>query len=202
MSRIVYSTDSMKEIVIASKNEHKIVEISNILTPLGYKVLSLFDFDDFPEIIEDGDSFKENALIKAKTLALHLNKTVIADDSGLEVFALNNEPGIYSARYAGINKSYSDNNELLLKNLENISNRKARFVTSMCVYYMDKDPIFVEDYLYGEISREYVGDNGFGYDPIFYVPHLNKNLAELSLEEKNKISHRALCLKQLIKYLK
>jgi len=191
----------MKEIVIASKNEHKIVEISNILTPLGYKVLSLFDFDYFPEIIEDGKSFKENALIKAKTLSLHLNKTIIADDSGLEVFALNNEPGIYSARYAGENKSYSDNNELLLKNLEGVSNRKARFVTSMCVYYLDKDPIFVEDYLYGEISREYVGENGFGYDPIFYIPNLNKNLAELSLEEKNKISHRALCLKQLIKYL-
>ena len=110
----------MKEIVVASKNEHKIIEISNILTPLGYKVLSLFDFDDFPEIIEDGNTFKENALIKAKTLALHLNKTVIADDSGLEVFALNNEPGIYSARYAGINKSYSDNNELLLKNLKEL----------------------------------------------------------------------------------
>jgi len=191
----------MKEIVIASKNEHKIIEISNILTPLGYKVLSLFDFDDFPEIIEDGNTFKENALIKARTLAIHLNKTVIADDSGLEVFALDNEPGIYSARYAGENKNYNDNNELLLKNLKKIENRKARFVTSMCVYYMDKEPIFVEDYLYGEISKEYVGENGFGYDPIFYIPHLNKNLAELSLEEKNQISHRALCLKQLIKYL-
>ncbi len=192
----------MKEIVIASKNKHKIIEISNILIPLGYKVLSLFDFDYFPEIIEDGDSFKENALIKAKTLALHLNKTVIADDSGLEVFSLNNDPGIHSARYAGENKDYMDNNELLLKNLEYIEDRKARFVTSMCVYYIDKDPIFVEDYLYGEISREYIGNNGFGYDPIFYVTSLNKNLAELSLEEKNKISHRSLCLKQLIKYLK
>ena len=191
----------MKEIVIASKNEHKIVEIYNILPPLGYKVLSLFDFDYFPEIIEDGLTFKENALIKAKTLALHLNKTVIADDSGLEVFALNNEPGIYSARYSGIDKSYSDNNELLLKNLKGIENRGARFVTSMCVYYMDKDPIFVEDYLYGEISKDYKGDNGFGYDPIFYVSNLGKNLAELSLVEKNKISHRALCLKRLIKYL-
>ena len=191
----------MEEIVIASKNKHKIIEISNILTPLGYKVLSLFDFDDFPEIIEDGLTFKENALIKAKTLALHLKKTVIADDSGLEVFALNNEPGIYSARYAGIEKDYAANNELLLKNLEDKDNKGARFVTAMCVYYMDKDPIFVEDYLYGEISREYRGDNGFGYDPIFYVPNLDKNLAELSLEEKNKISHRALCLKKLIKYL-
>lgn len=191
----------MKEIVVASKNKHKIIEITNILTPLGYKVLSLFDFDDFPEIIEDGHSFKENALIKAKTLALHLNKTVIGDDSGLEVLALNNEPGIYSARYAGLNKDYNDNNELLLKNLESVEDRSARFVTSMCVYYIDSNPIFVEDYLYGEISKTYKGDNGFGYDPIFYIPNLDKNLAELTLEEKNKISHRALCLKQLIKYL-
>lgn len=192
----------MKEIVIASKNEHKIIEITNILIPLGYKVLSLFDFDDFPEIIEDGLTFQENALIKAKTLALHLNKTVIADDSGLEVFALNNEPGIYSARYAGIEKDYNANNELLLKNLKGKADRGARFVTAMCVYYINKDPIFVEDYLYGEISESYKGDNGFGYDPIFHVLNLNKNLAELSLEDKNKISHRALCLKQLIKYLK
>lgn len=192
----------MKEIVVASKNKHKITEIANILIPLGYNVLSLFDFNDFPEIIEDGNSFKENAFIKAKTLALYLNKTVIGDDSGLEVFSLNNEPGIYSARYAGLNKDYNDNNELLLKNLNGINDRTARFVTSMCVYYIDKDPIFVEDYLYGEISKTYKGTNGFGYDPIFYLPYLNKNLAELSLEEKNKISHRALCLKQLIKYLK
>jgi len=191
----------MKEILIASKNKHKIIEISDILIPLGYKVLSLFDFDDFPEIIEDGLSFKENALIKAKTIALCLNKTVLADDSGLEVFALKNEPGIYSARYAGLNRSDDDNNLLLLKNLEGVKNRKARFVTSMCIYYLDKDPIFVEDYLYGEITKEYIGNNGFGYDPIFKVKGLDINLAELSLEEKNKISHRALCLKKLIKYL-
>lgn len=191
----------MKEILIASKNKHKIIEISNILIPLGYKVLSLFDYDDFPEIIEDGLTFKENALIKAKTLALSLNKTVIADDSGIEVFALNNEPGIYSARYAGLDKDHNDNNALLLKKLEGIENRGARFVTSMCIYYIDKDPIFVEDYLYGDITEEYIGNNGFGYDPIFKVQGLNKNLAELSLKEKNKISHRALCLKKLIKYL-
>jgi len=188
----------MKEIVIASKNKHKIEEISDVLEPLGFTVLSLFDFEEVPEIVEDGATFSENALIKAKTLALILNKTVIADDSGLEVFALNKEPGVHSARYAGEHKSYLDNNLLLLKNMENIKERKARFVTSMCVYYIDKEPLFVEDYLDGEIGYDFVGENGFGYDPIFYIPSMNMHLAELTLVEKNQISHRAKCLKQLI----
>lgn len=192
----------MKEIVIASKNEHKIIEISDILKPLGYKVLSLFDFEELPEIIESGTTFIENALIKAKTLALYLGKTVIADDSGLEVFALNNEPGIYSARYAGEEKNYSANNQLLLKNLKGIKNRQARFVTAMCIYYLDKEPVFFEDYLDGEISETPKGDNGFGYDPIFYVKSYEKNLAELTLYEKNLISHRSKCLKKIIEYLK
>jgi len=192
----------MKEIVIATKNQHKIIEMKKMLEPLGYSVLTLFDFEEFPEIIEDGVTFKENALKKAKELSNYLHKTVIADDSGLEVFVLNNEPGVYSARYSGINKSYDDNNALLLKNLVRIKDRKARFVTAMCLYSLDKEPIFFEDYLYGEISEEYAGNNGFGYDPIFYVPELNKNLAEISLEQKNKISHRGKCLLKLINYLK
>ena len=108
----------MKEIVIATKNAHKIVEMKKVLEPLGYQVLTLFDFEEFPEIIEDGTTFKENALKKAKELSLYLNKDVISDDSGLEVFSLNNEPGVYSARYSGENKSYEDNNDLLLKNME------------------------------------------------------------------------------------
>ena len=192
----------MKEIVIATKNAHKIIEMKKMLEPIGYKVLTLFDFEEFPEIIEDGITFKENALKKAKELSIYLNKTVVADDSGLEVFSLNNEPGVFSARYSGVDKNYEDNNKLLLKNLEGIKDRKARFVTAMCLFSLDKDPVFFEDYLYGEISKEYMGTNGFGYDPIFYVPKLNKNLAELSLEEKNKISHRGKCLVKLINYLK
>ncbi len=192
----------MKEIVIATKNQHKIIEMKKMLEPLGYSVLTLFDFDEFPDIIEDGITFRENALKKAKELSDYLHKTVVADDSGLEVFSLNNEPGVYSARYSGINKSYDDNNALLLKNLEGSIDRKARFVTTMCLYSFDNEPVFFEDYLYGEISKEYVGTNGFGYDPIFYVPSLNKNLAEISLEEKNIISHRGKCLLKLINYLK
>ncbi len=192
----------MKEIVIATKNQHKIIEMKKMLEPLGYNVLTLFDFEEFPEIIENGVTFRENALKKAKELSNYLRKTVVADDSGLEVFSLNNDPGVYSARYSGLNKTYDDNNQLLLKNLVGITDRKARFVTTMCLYSLDKEPIFFEDYLYGEISKEFIGTNGFGYDPIFYVPRLKRNLAELSLEEKNKISHRGKCLLKLIKYLK
>ena len=192
----------MKEIVIATKNEHKIIEMKKMLEPLEYKVLTLFDFNEFPEIIEDGKTFKENALKKAKELSLYLHKTVVADDSGLEVFALNNEPGVYSARYSGEHKSYEDNNKLLLKNLKGIKDRKARFVTTICLYSLNQNPIFFEDYLYGEITEKAVGTNGFGYDPIFYLPTLNKTLAELKLDEKNKISHRGKCLVKLINHLK
>ena len=192
----------MKEIVIATKNKHKIIEMKRMLEEIGYSVFSLFDFDEFPEIIEDGNTFKENALKKARELSNYLNKTVISDDSGLEVFSLNNEPGVYSARYSGENKSYEDNNLLLLKNLVGSVDRKARFVTTICLYSQTEEPLFFEDYLYGEISENYKGTNGFGYDPIFYVPELNKNLAEISLDQKNEISHRGKCLTKLIKHLK
>lgn len=191
----------MKEIVIATKNSHKIIEFKEMLEPLGYKVLSLFDFDEVPDIEETGMSFKENALVKAKALSDILNKTVIADDSGLEVFSLNNDPGIYSARYAGVDKDYQKNNELLLKNLKGIKERDARFVTAMCIYYTNQDPVIAVDFLYGEIIDEYRGANGFGYDPIFLVKELGKTLAELPMDEKNKLSHRGKCLKQIIKYL-
>jgi XTP/dITP diphosphohydrolase len=192
----------MKEIVIATKNEDKVIEIKKMLEPIGYKVLTLYDFLELPEIIEDGETFRENAYKKAVTLSKYLNKDVIADDSGLEVFALNNEPGVYSARYAGENVSYDDNNRLLLKNMKNKTNRKARFVTTICLYRLNKEPIYFEDYLVGEIATGYKGENGFGYDPIFIVEKSNKHLAEFSLEAKNLISHRGKCVQKLINYLK
>jgi len=191
----------MKEIVIATKNKHKIEEMKAVLIPIGYDVLSLFDFDEFPEIIEDQDSFKGNAMKKAKELSDYLNKTVISDDSGLEVEALEGAPGIFSARYAGDNASYEDNNELLLLSMKHKENRTARFVTSLCVYFSDKEPIFIEQYLYGSIAKDYKGANGFGYDPIFIVKEDGRRLAEYTMEEKNAISHRGKCLKELIPIL-
>lgn len=192
----------MKEIVIATKNEHKVIEMKQMLEPLGYKVFTLHDFNELPEIIEDKDTFKGNALKKAKTLSEYLNKDVISDDSGLQVEALNNEPGVYSARYAGENVSYHDNNELLLKNLQSESNRTARFITTICLYRIGEEPVYFEDYLYGSIAYNYKGDYGFGYDPIFIVDEDQRHLAEYTTEEKNQISHRGKCLKQLILYLK
>ncbi len=192
----------MKDIVIATGNPHKVIEMKKMLEPLGYNVLTLKDIDDFPEIIEDKDTFKGNAKKKAETLSKYLNKDVIADDSGLEVFALNNDPGVYSARYAGEDVTYDDNNKLLLKNMEEVEDRRARFVTTICLYFVDKEEIFFEDYLYGSIAREYRGENGFGYDPIFIPEGDNRHLAEYSLEEKNRISHRGKCMQKLITYLK
>lgn len=192
----------MKEIVIATKNEHKVIEMKKILVPLGYNVLTLYDFLELPDIVEDKDTFRGNALKKAETLSNYLGKDVIADDSGLEVFALNNDPGVYSARYAGEDVTYDDNNQLLLKNMDGITDRKARFVTTICYFRMNQEPVYFEDYLYGEIANEYKGENGFGYDPIFIPEGDNRHLAEYNLEEKNIISHRGKCVQKLIKYLK
>ena len=191
----------MREILVATKNEHKTIEFKKMLEPLGYKVLTLFDFDEFPEIIEDKDTFKGNALKKAEELSKYLNKDVIADDSGLEVFALNNDPGVYSARYAGESCSYDDNNKLLLKNMSGVANREARFVTTMCLYRIGKEPVFFEDYLYGEIAHNYKGENGFGYDPIFKPTNYDETFAELSLAVKNEISHRGKATKALLDFL-
>ncbi|AIO19345.1 Non-canonical purine NTP pyrophosphatase [Candidatus Izimaplasma bacterium HR1] len=192
----------MKEILIATKNKHKIIEMKKMLEHLGYKVLTLFDYEELPEIIEDKDTFKGNAKKKAETLSNYLNKDVLADDSGLEVFALNNEPGVYSARYSGEDVTYADNNKLLLSNMENIDNRGARFVTTICLYRINQEPVYFEDYLYGEIAYKYQGDNGFGYDPIFIPSGDTRHLAEYSLDEKNVISHRGKCVQKLISYLK
>lgn len=191
----------MKEIVVATKNQHKIIEFKAMLEKLGYKILSLFDFDEFPDIIEDKDTFRGNAEKKARELAEYLHLPVIADDSGLEVMALNGAPGVYSARYAGENVTYDDNNKLLLKNMEKETMRDARFITCMCIYEEGKEPIFFEDYLYGEIAYQYKGDNGFGYDPIFIPKGDTRHLAEYSLEEKNQISHRGKCLVKLGSHL-
>jgi XTP/dITP diphosphohydrolase len=191
----------MKEIVIATKNQHKIIEMKAVLEPLGYKVLSLFDFQEFPDIVEDQDTFKGNAWKKAKELSEYLQKTVIADDSGLEVEALDSRPGIYSARYAGEHATYQDNNAKLLEEMKDKKNRNARFVTAMCVYQEGQDPIYIEEYLYGSIAFDYKGNNGFGYDPLFIVKESNKRLAEYTTEEKNAISHRGKCLVELSKIL-
>lgn len=191
----------MKEIVIATQNQHKIIELKKMLEPLGYTVLTLLDYPEIEDIEEDGTTFRENAYKKAVTLSNILDKDVVADDSGLVVDALQGAPGVYSARYAGEHVSYDDNNQLLMSNMKNKPNRNARFVTTICYYKRGQKALYFEGSLDGEIGTEYKGTNGFGYDPIFVVDD-GRHLAELSLEEKNLVSHRAKAVQKLITYLK
>ena len=190
----------MKDIIIASSNNHKIYEYKCILEPLGYNILSLLDIDPNIDIIEDGITFEQNALIKAKYLSNLLNKTVISDDSGLEIECLNNEPGIYSARYMGKDTSYDIKNNNLIDRVNNYTNRKCRYVCSIAIVNNNISEVFT-GYMYGEISKEPLGTNGFGYDPIFYTNIYNKTLAQLTDKEKNSISHRANATKLLLEYL-
>jgi len=192
----------MKELYVASKNKHKIEEIKEKLEPLGFSIYSLLDLNQDVNIVEDKDTFEGNALKKAVTLNQIVNKPVLADDSGLIVDALDGAPGIYSARYAGEQATDEMNNQLLLKNLESIHERDARFVTVMALVGMEENPIYAYGYLEGSIARKYRGTNGFGYDPIFVVKGEDRHLSEYTLTEKNKISHRANALDEIIQYLK
>lgn len=185
------------KLIMASSNKNKIKEISLMLK--GYEILSLNDVGFESDIVEDGKTFKENALIKAKTIYDIYHIPVIADDSGLCVEALNLEPGVYSHRYAGPMEDDALNNALLVKNLKGISNRRAYYECAICYY--DGIPKFFEGRVYGEIVDEPRGNNGFGYDPYFYIPILNKTMAEISIDEKNKISHRSIAVKHLGGYL-
>lgn len=185
----------MKKIVLASANKGKIKEIRQMLKGkyevVGYKELGL-DFD----IVEDGESFYENALIKARAVSKALNLPALADDSGLCVDALGGEPGIYSARYAGDGDD-EHNNDLVLEKLKGETNRSARFVCSMVLYNTDDSIITAEGSTEGRILHERDGVNGFGYDPIFFSNDLGKSLGVATDEEKNSISHRARALNKL-----
>lgn len=188
----------MKELILASNNAHKVEEIKNILE--DYKILTLKDINFFDEIIEDGDTFEENALIKARTVAKYSGKASIADDSGLSVELLDGRPGVYSARYS---KEQTDekNIEKVLQEL-NGNKSKAKFVSVIALVKPDGTELTFRGECYGEIIFEKKGTNGFGYDPIFYVPELNKTFAELTQEQKNAVSHRKESLEKFSKYLK
>jgi XTP/dITP diphosphohydrolase len=182
----------MKPIVVASTNAHKIKEIAAILKPYGWDVKSLLDFPNIPDVRETGSTFEDNAILKATTIAKVLNQSVLADDSGIEVDALNGMPGVLSARWAGSQKSDQANLNLLLSQLADvpIERRTARYV---CVAAY-ADPAGEIKSTRGEwegvVATAPVGSNGFGYDPIFYLPDLNKTVAELPEETKDSLSHR------------
>ncbi len=184
----------MKTIILATNNEGKLREFRSLFPNL--QILGLKDLKDHEEIEETGLTFEENALIKARTISLKYHRTVIADDSGLEVEALGGQPGIYSARYAGGHDDAA-NNQLLIKNLQGITNRKAQYVCAVCIYQPDGTYRIVKDTCEGLIVDTPKGSNGFGYDPYFYVEEYQKTMAEISLSEKNKISHRAKALRKI-----
>jgi len=185
----------MVEILVASQNQKKCRELKMMLENDHIRVISLKDLNDSDDVIEDGSSFFENALIKAKYFAKKHHKITISDDSGLEVFALDNQPGIYSARYSGLDDDA--NNQKLLKEMENETDRRARFVSSIVIYLPNDQYYHFRGTIEGEILYELRGHQGFGYDPLFYVKAYNQTFAELDIDIKNKISHRANALFQL-----
>ncbi|MDF0644366.1 MAG: XTP/dITP diphosphatase [Nitrospira sp.] len=181
------------ELVLATRNRHKGEELTALLSNLGIRVRTLAEFPDAPEVTEDGDTCEANAVKKARTIADVTGLPAVADDTGLEVDALSGRPGVFAARYAGEHVSYENNWRKLLKELAGIprNRRQARFLTVAALALPGGDIEVAQGTLEGLIAEEPAGTGGFGYDPVFHVPELGKTLAELSAEQKNRISHRA-----------
>lgn len=187
------------KLVFATNNDHKTEEVSQILAP-DYEVLNLEAIGCNVDIPETGSTFAENATLKSSFVVTHYQLNCFADDSGLEVEALNNEPGIYSARYSGA-RGDEQNLQFLLKKMEGVSNRKARFKTVISLMFNGQNHLF-EGIIKGKLRTVPSGKGGFGYDPIFEPNGYNITFAEMEIKEKNTISHRALAMQKLISFLK
>ena len=192
----------MEELIIASNNAHKIKEIKAILGNFFPRIVSMREAGLDIEIEETGSTFKENALIKARTVSEITGKPCLADDSGLSVDCLFGAPGVYSARFAGEGHNDEDNIRKLLKEMANADDRRAHFNTTICLYYPSGRYLTAEGKAYGRILTEKRGENGFGYDPVFFSDELNKTFAEAGEQEKNSVSHRAKALLNLENMLK
>ncbi|HHU28177.1 TPA: RdgB/HAM1 family non-canonical purine NTP pyrophosphatase [bacterium] len=190
----------MKTFILATENEHKYYEFNQILKDTGIKLLSLKDLSLTIDVEENGDSYKENAKIKAKFIYEKTKIPTIADDSGLEIEALDNFPGVKSSRFEE-GKPYKTKNEIVLDMMKDKTNRNATFKCSLCVYGLSEEPLFFEGEFKGEIAQVATGKHGFGYDPIFYFPKLNKTAAMMNDEEKNTYSHRAVAIHKFKEYL-
>ena len=193
----------VKDIVIATHNPDKKKEMLIALNDIEVNILSLDNFPEIGEIEETGSTLLENSLIKARTVSAITGKPAIADDTGLEVDALNGAPGIYSARYAGINVSYEDNVRKLLSEMSStdMDSRTARFRTVVSFHSTNKE-LWTEGVIEGSITMRAIGTGGFGYDPVFKVEQTGKTFAEMTRREKNKISHRGVALEKMCKLLK
>ena len=193
-----------QRIIFATGNKNKMIEIRQILGDLGWDILSMKEAGISLDIEENGTTFEENAIIKAEAVAKYCDDIVLADDSGLEIDYLNKEPGIYSSRYAGEDTPYEIKNQMLLDRLEGVpkEERTARFVCAIAAAVPGKEAIVVRGTIEGYIGYAPAGENGFGYDPIFYVPDLDCSTAELSPEDKNARSHRGNALRAMRDKLK
>ena len=189
----------MDKIVFATGNENKMIEIRMILEDLGIEILSQREAGITADVIEDGATFEENAMIKAREIAKYTDAIVLADDSGLEIDYLNKEPGIYSARYMGENTSYDIKNQALLDRLDGVPDEKrtARFVCAIAAVFPDGTEEVVRGTMEGIIGHEIIGENGFGYDPIFFLPEYHCTSAQLPPEKKNELSHRGEGLRKM-----
>ena len=183
----------IRELVLATRNPDKCAELAALLGDLGIKIRTLADFPDAPEVVEDGDTCRANAVKKAVAIARHTGLPAVADDTGLEVEALDGRPGVHAARYAGERATYEDNWRKLIRELDGVpqQRRRARFITVAAVATPSGKMEVAEGMLEGVIAETPAGTQGFGYDPIFVVPQLGKTLAQLAPGEKNRISHRA-----------
>lgn len=185
------------KLVIATNNKNKLGEIQAILGQTFDEILTMKDLNLDIEVEETGTTFLENAMLKAREICKIVKLPTLADDSGLSVDSLDGAPGVYSARYAGLQHNDADNNVKLLDELKDKPNRNAHFTSAVVLCFPDGEVISAEGYAYGEILKEQKGENGFGYDPLFFSRELKKTFAEASSDEKNAISHRKQALKKL-----
>ena len=188
-----------RDLVVATRNRHKGKELGSLLADLPVRIRTMDEFPDVPDVVEDGDTCEANAIKKARAVSDATGLMAVADDTGLEVDALDGRPGVYAARYAGPQATYEDNCRKLLGEMAGVplDRRTARFVTVAAVALPSQTVEVMTGRLEGLISERPAGARGFGYDPVFYVPELGKTLAELSSEEKNRISHRAKAFAQV-----
>jgi len=188
-----------RKLILATRNKGKLKEIQVLLSDLDIDIMSLDEAENAPHVVEDGKTFMENAFKKAKVIAEATGIMALADDSGLEVDALDGAPGVYSARYSGENASDASNNEKLLAGLKGVSSGKrgAHFSCVIIVYHPSGQWISTEARCEGEITMNPSGDQGFGYDPVFYIRSIKRTMAQLSPEEKNSLSHRGKALRKL-----
>lgn len=194
----------MKTLVLGTANKDKLKELKSLMRGTGFKVRSIFDFGNPPEVIEDGDTFIANACKKARMYSEFCGELTLADDSGLCVNALGGDPGVYSARYAGEGCTYLDNNRKLIKALKDVPAHKrgARFVSVVALYSEGKRVKVIRGECFGRITESIAGENGFGYDPVFIPKGETKTYAELSKPKKNHISHRGRALAAMKEFLK